>query len=78
MKLSMLIVIWECDTFPLYTYNDSPWKSCGVQSLGKSKDTLVLNMTATDGTGDAEKWKTWSALLFLFCDSFLRILDLFS
>ena len=51
-------------------------KNCGGKS-GRGK-ILVENMTATDGTGDAEKWNKWFSSLFLCYDSFLRILGLYS
>lgn len=76
MKFSPLITMWECDTFSLYTYHDSPWENCGVKS-GRGK-ILVENMTATDGTGDAEKWNKLFSSLFLCYNSFLRILGLYS
>ena len=76
IKFSTLIMMWECDTFSLYTYHDSPWKNGGVKS-GRGK-ILVEYMTATDGAGDAEKWNKLFSSLFLCYDSFLRILGLYS
>lgn len=56
-KLNFLHSSW-CENVILSLYiHDSPWKSCGVKSLARSKDTWLQNMmTATDGTGDAEQW----------------------
>ena len=73
MKFSTLITMWY---FLFIFISWFTLKKTGVKSdRGK---ILVENMTATDGTGDAEKWNKWFSSLFLCYDSSLGILGLYS
>ena len=73
MKFSTLITMWY---FLFIFISWFTLKKTGVKS-GRGK-ILVENMTATDGTGDAEKWNKWFSSLFLCYDSSLGILGLYS